>query len=92
MDLEDYKIKLNLFNMELAITINWFESLQNTDAHTINLCYEGRFGIDLELKSPQRLMDEILLLQNSTLRINACLHKNSTEIGIRDYCIVFEFI
>ncbi len=92
MDLEDYKIKLNLFNMELGITINWFESLQNTDAYTINLFYEGRFGIDLELKSPSKLMDEILLLQDSTLRLNACLHKSPTEIGIRDYCIVFEFI
>lgn len=90
MDQENFKTKLDAFNKEIGIVISWHTDTQYK--HSLNLCYEGRFGVDLILKTPQELMDEILLLPDSTLKLNAQICKSKYETGIKDYYIEFEFV
>ncbi len=90
MELQEFQTQLDIFNSKLGIVINWIEDVNLI--HEVNLCHEGRFGVDIRLKSSQELMDEILLFPNSTLCLNAYLYKNPNEIGIKDYSIKFSFL
>ncbi len=90
MDLEAYKKQLNEFNEKLKIIIYWSTETKDWE-YCKNLYHEGRFDIDLQLKTPMELMDEILLEKNSTLNITATLYENPNLTGMRDYLIYFNF-